>query len=99
MRHHDAIRAAYKEAFAAVKIDLQFTVREAEEAGDMAWLRSVSKGTVKMLKTGVETKQGYNFKDKIPIDVTSVPNYNGYVTHSGVAESQGRQWRRLAAVE
>jgi len=57
---HDAIRAAYKEAFATVKIDLQFTVREAEESGDMAWLRSVSKGKVKILKTGVETKQGYN---------------------------------------
>ena len=28
-----------------------------------------------------------------------VNTYNGYVTHSGVAESQGRQWRELAAVE
>jgi alanine dehydrogenase len=28
-----------------------------------------------------------------------VNTYNGYVTHSGVAESQGRQWRRLAPVE
>jgi alanine dehydrogenase len=28
-----------------------------------------------------------------------VNTYNGYVTHSGVAESQGRQWRQLAAVE
>src|SRR5215468_5905844 len=28
-----------------------------------------------------------------------VNTYNGYVTHSGVAESQGRQWRDLAAVE
>ncbi len=28
-----------------------------------------------------------------------VNTYNGYVTHSGVAESQGRQWRRLATVE
>jgi ABC-type branched-subunit amino acid transport system substrate-binding protein len=27
-----------------------------------------------------ETKMGFNFKDKIAIDVTSVPNYNGYVT-------------------
>jgi alanine dehydrogenase len=26
-----------------------------------------------------------------------VNTYNGYVTHSGVAESQGRQWRELAA--
>jgi alanine dehydrogenase len=28
-----------------------------------------------------------------------VNTYHGYVTHSGVAESQGRQWRDLAAVE
>ena len=27
-----------------------------------------------------------------------VNTYNGYVTHSGVAESQGRQWRELARV-
>jgi len=56
----DALRAAYKEVFATLKVDLDFTVREAEEAGDMAWLRGVSKGTVKILKTGVEAKQGYN---------------------------------------
>jgi uncharacterized protein (TIGR02246 family) len=56
----DALRAAYREINATLKVDLQFTIREAEEAGDMAWLRSVSKGTVKVLKTGVETRQGYN---------------------------------------
>jgi alanine dehydrogenase len=28
-----------------------------------------------------------------------VNTYNGYVTHNGVAQSQGRQWRELAAVE
>ena len=56
----DALRAAYKEVFASLKVDLQFTIREAEESGDMAWLRSVSKGTVKILKTGVEEKQAYN---------------------------------------
>jgi ABC-type branched-subunit amino acid transport system substrate-binding protein len=27
-----------------------------------------------------ESKLGFNFKDKIAIDVTSVPNYNGYAT-------------------
>ena len=56
----DALRAAYREINATLKVDLQFTIREAEEACDMAWLRSVSKGTVTVLKTGVETKQGYN---------------------------------------
>jgi alanine dehydrogenase len=28
-----------------------------------------------------------------------VNTYNGYVTHGGVAQSQGRQWRQLATVE
>ncbi|HXK03701.1 MAG TPA: alanine dehydrogenase [Verrucomicrobiae bacterium] len=28
-----------------------------------------------------------------------VNTYNGYITYAGVAESQGRQWRELAAVE
>jgi alanine dehydrogenase len=28
-----------------------------------------------------------------------VNTYNGYVTHGGVAESQGRPWRELARVE
>ncbi len=57
---HDALRAAYKDVFANLKLDLQFTVRESEEAGDMAWLRGVSRGTVRILKTGAEAKQGYN---------------------------------------
>jgi alanine dehydrogenase len=30
---------------------------------------------------------------------SGVNTYNGYVTHGGVAESQGRQWRQLAPVE
>jgi alanine dehydrogenase len=34
-----------------------------------------------------------------PALCAGVNTYNGYVTHSGVAESQGRQWRDLAAVE
>ena len=54
------LQAELKEIFATLKVDLQFTIREAEESGDMAWLRGVSKGTVKILKTGVEAKQGYN---------------------------------------
>jgi len=57
---HDALRATYSEVFATLKVDLQFTVREAEVSDDMAWLRSVSKGTVKVLKSGIETRQGYN---------------------------------------
>src|ERR1700680_1809887 len=34
-----------------------------------------------------------------PALCAGVNTYHGYVTHSGVAESQGRQWRDLAAVK
>jgi len=34
-----------------------------------------------------------------PALCAGVNTYQGYVTHSGVAESQGRQWRELASVE
>ena len=37
--------------------------------------------------------------DRFPALREGVNTYNGYVTHSGVAQSQGRQWRELAAVE
>jgi alanine dehydrogenase len=34
-----------------------------------------------------------------PALCAGVNTYNGYVTHAGVAESQRREWRELAAVE
>jgi len=37
--------------------------------------------------------------DRFPALREGVNTYNGYVTHSGVAQSQGRQWRSLARVE
>jgi alanine dehydrogenase len=37
--------------------------------------------------------------DRRPALREGVNTYNGYVTHAGVAQSQGRQWRELAAVE
>jgi len=37
--------------------------------------------------------------ERVPALRYGVNTYNGYVTHSGVADSQGRQWRELAAVE
>ena len=54
----DALRAAYKEVRHA-QMNLHY--RAASGGGsDMAWLRSVSRAQVKLLKTGVETKRGYN---------------------------------------
>jgi alanine dehydrogenase len=37
--------------------------------------------------------------ERHPALCRGVNTYRGYVTHNGVAESQGRQWRELAAVE
>lgn len=56
----DALRAAYRQVFATLKLDLSFDVQEAEVAGDMGWLRVISKGKIKVLATGVETTNSFN---------------------------------------
>ena len=56
----DALRAAYRQVFATLKVDLRFTIQETEVAGDMAWLRSLSKGRIKTLATGVEADESFN---------------------------------------
>ena len=40
----EALRAAYRQMFAARKPDLAFEIKETEVAGDMAWLRATSGG-------------------------------------------------------
>lgn len=56
----EALRAAYKEVFAALKVDLSFSIQETEVMGDMAWLRSTSKGRVKVLSSGAETVNSFD---------------------------------------
>ncbi|MDP2333760.1 MAG: nuclear transport factor 2 family protein [Reyranella sp.] len=56
----EALRAAYREIFATLKVDLAFTIQETEVAGDMAWLRSTSSGRVKVLATGMESAESFN---------------------------------------
>lgn len=56
----DALRAAYRDLFAALKVDLSFKILEAEVAGDLAWLRGISTGRLKVLATGVETADSFN---------------------------------------
>ena len=56
----DALRAAYKQVFATLKVDLSFEIRESETSGDMAWLRTTSSGRIKVLATGVESKNAFN---------------------------------------
>lgn len=56
----DALRAAYRNVFATLKVDLTFQIQETEVAGDMAWLRSISKGRIKTLATGATADESYN---------------------------------------
>jgi uncharacterized protein (TIGR02246 family) len=56
----DAVRAAYKAIFAALKVGLRFSLQEAEQSGDLGWARALSTGTVKVLSTGAETQQSFN---------------------------------------
>ena len=56
----EALRAAYRQVFATLKVDLRFEIQETEVAGDMAWLRAVSKGRIKTLATGKEADESFN---------------------------------------
>ena len=56
----EAVRAAYRQVFATLKLDLAFTIKETEVAADMAWLRATSKGRIKTLASGVETAESFN---------------------------------------
>lgn len=55
----EALRAAYRQVFASLKLDVAFSIQESEIAGDMAWLRSTSKGKVKVLSSGAETTNSF----------------------------------------
>jgi ketosteroid isomerase-like protein len=56
----EALRAAYRQVFATLKVDLAFEIKETEVAGDMAWLRGTSKGRIRTLASGVEATESFN---------------------------------------
>lgn len=56
----EALQAAYREVFATLKVDLRFTIQEAEISGDMAWLRATSAGRIKVLASGAESAEAFN---------------------------------------
>ena len=56
----EALRAAYRQVFMTLKVKLGFAIQEAEVAGDMAWLRALSKGRVRTLATGAEADESFN---------------------------------------
>ncbi|HZP99190.1 MAG TPA: nuclear transport factor 2 family protein [Reyranella sp.] len=57
---HAALRTAYKEVFATLRVSLRFDIKEAEIHGDMAWVRSESTSKIKVLKSGAETSESYH---------------------------------------
>ena len=56
----EAVRAAYRQVFATLKLDVAFEIKETEVVGDMAWLRATSKGRIKTLASGVEATESFN---------------------------------------
>jgi ketosteroid isomerase-like protein len=56
----EALRAAYRQVFATLKLDMAFAIKETEVAGDMAWLRATSTGRIKTLASGAETTESFN---------------------------------------
>lgn len=56
----DAVRAGYEHVFNTLKLDIEFTIYEVEEAGDWAWARTSSAGTQTLLATGQQSQEGNN---------------------------------------
>lgn len=56
----EALRAAYREVFATLKVDLRFIIQETEVSGDLAWLRTTSAGRLKLLASGIESDDAFN---------------------------------------
>jgi len=56
----EAVRAAYRQVFATLKLDVAFEIKETEVVGDMAWLRATSRGRIKTLASGVEATESFN---------------------------------------
>lgn len=56
----EALRAAYRQVFATLKLDMAFEIKETEVGADMAWLRATSKGRIRTLASGAESTESFN---------------------------------------
>jgi uncharacterized protein (TIGR02246 family) len=56
----NAVRAAYKNVFDTIKLDIAFSIHEVEEIGDVAWARTSSAGRTRILAAGIEVNEGNN---------------------------------------
>ena len=58
----EALRAAYRQVFATLKVDLAFEIKETEVAGDMAWLRATSGGRINSVVIFRRTTAGWKIR-------------------------------------
>jgi len=56
----EAVRAAYKNVFDTIKLNIAFSIHEVEVLGDVAWARTSSAGRTRILAADVEVKEGNN---------------------------------------
>jgi ketosteroid isomerase-like protein len=56
----EALRAAYRQIFATLKVDLHFDTQQSEASGSLAWVRTTSNGRIRTLATGREADEAYN---------------------------------------
>ena len=55
----EALRAAYRQVFAAGKVDRAFEIKETEVAGDMGWLRATGNGRINTVVIFRRTPAGW----------------------------------------
>ena len=56
----EAVRAGYQQVFETIKLNVEFTIHEAEVFGDTAWARTSSVGRTRILSAGIEVTEGNN---------------------------------------
>jgi ketosteroid isomerase-like protein len=56
----EALRAAYRQVFATLKLDLRFDIQQTEVSEDIAWLRATSKGQIRTLATAADRNESFN---------------------------------------
>ena len=56
----DAVRRAYEQVFATIRLDVRFEVHEVEVRGDRAWARTSSAGRTTLLASGEHSDEGNN---------------------------------------
>lgn len=55
-----SVRSAHEQLLAGVALKLRFDLQEFEEAGDWAWARASSSGTLEVLASGAQKSEGHN---------------------------------------